>query len=61
MLRLCWDILNPTDAVRKKVFDEDRGISKMETPSGTQQTTLVTGKGQLYIVNRLKKEFTSNK
>lgn len=27
----------------------------------TQQTTLVTGKGQLYIVNRLKKEFTSNK
>lgn len=24
----------PTDAVRKRVDDEDRGISKMETPSG---------------------------
>ena len=24
----------PTDAVRKRVDEEDRGISKMETPSG---------------------------
>lgn len=27
---------NPTDTVRKRVDEEDRGISKMETPSGMQ-------------------------
>ena len=31
----------PTDAVRKHVDVEDRGISKMETPSGAQETTII--------------------
>ncbi|MCX4321169.1 MAG: Bro-N domain-containing protein, partial [Lachnospiraceae bacterium] len=26
----------PTDAIRKRVDDEDKGVSKMETPSGQQ-------------------------
>lgn len=49
----------PTDATRKHVDPEDRGISKMETPSGIQEmtvinkTTKVTGKGQQYFINRL--------
>ena len=31
----------PTDAVRKHVDAEDRGISKMETPSGKQDMTVI--------------------
>ena len=39
----------PTDAVRKRVDDEDRGISKMETPSGKQNMTIINESG-LYIL-----------
>lgn len=35
----------PTDAVRKHVDDEDRGISKMETPSGVQDTAIINESG----------------
>ena len=31
----------PTDAIRKRVDDEDRGISKMETPSGIQEMVII--------------------
>ena len=35
----------PTDAVRKLVDEEDRGISKMETPSGIQEMTIINESG----------------
>ena len=35
----------PTDAVRKHVDAEDRGISKMETPSGKQDMTIINESG----------------
>lgn len=40
----------PTDAVRKRVFEEDRGISKMETPSGTQQMTIINESGLYSLI-----------
>ncbi len=40
----------PTDAVRKRVEDEDRGISKMETPSGTQNMTVINESGLYSLV-----------
>ena len=40
----------PTDAVRKHVDVEDRGISKMETPSGTQETTIINESGLYSLV-----------
>ena len=40
----------PTDAVRKHVDVEDRGISKMETPSGAQETTIVNESGLYSLV-----------
>lgn len=41
----------PTDAVRKLVDEEDRGISKMETPSGIQEMTIINESG---LYNRTK-------
>lgn len=40
----------PTDAVRKHVDAEDRGISKMETPSGKQDMTIVNESGLYSLV-----------
>ena len=40
----------PTDTVRKHVDDEDRGISKMETPSGTQQMTIINESGLYSLI-----------
>ena len=40
----------PTDAVRKRVYDEDRGISKMETPSGIQQMTIINESGLYSLI-----------
>lgn len=40
----------PTDAVRKHVDDEDRGISKMETPSGIQQMTVINESGLYCLI-----------
>ncbi len=40
----------PTDSVRKRVDDEDRGISKMETPSGKQNMTIINESGLYSLV-----------
>lgn len=40
----------PTDAVRKKVDEEDRGVSKIETPSGTQEMTIINESGLYSLV-----------
>ena len=40
----------PTDAVRKRVYDEDRGVSKMETPSGIQQMTIINESGLYSLI-----------
>ena len=40
----------PTDAVRKRVDEEDRGISKMETPSGTQDMTVINESGMYSLI-----------
>lgn len=40
----------PTDAVRKHTDMEDRGISKMETPSGTQEMTIINESGLYSLV-----------
>lgn len=40
----------PTDAVRKHIDVEDRGISKMETPSGAQETTIINESGLYSLV-----------
>lgn len=40
----------PTDAIRKRVDGEDRGISKMETPSGKQQMTIINESGLYALI-----------
>lgn len=40
----------PTDTVRKRVDDEDRGISKMETLSGKQEMTIINESGIYTLV-----------
>lgn len=40
----------PTDAVRKHVDGEDRGISKMETPSGKQDMTIINESGLYSLI-----------
>lgn len=40
----------PTDAVRKHVDEEDRGISKMETPSGAQDMSIINESGLYSLV-----------
>ena len=42
--------VKPSDAVRKRVDEEDRGISKMETPSGTQATTIINESGMYSLI-----------
>ena len=40
----------PTDAVRKRVDEEDRGISKIETPRGTQDMTIINESGLYSLI-----------
>lgn len=40
----------PTDTVRKRVDDEDRGISKMETPSGIQELAIINESGLYSLI-----------
>ena len=40
----------PTDAVRKRVDYEDRGSSKMETPSGKQDMTIINESGLYSLI-----------
>ena len=40
----------PTDAVRKRVDYENRGISKMETPSGKQDMTIINESGLYSLI-----------
>lgn len=40
----------PTDAARKLVDDEDRGIAKIETPSGVQEMTIINESGLYSLV-----------
>lgn len=40
----------PTDSVRKRVDEEDRGISKMETPSGIQNMTIINESGLYSLI-----------
>lgn len=40
----------PTDAIRKRVDEEDRGISKMETPSGVQEMTIINESGLYALI-----------
>lgn len=42
--------VKPTDAVRKRVDSEDRGISKMETPSGIQDTVIINESGLYSLI-----------
>lgn len=40
----------PTDTIRKHVDPEDRGISKMETPSGIQEMTVINESGLYSLI-----------
>ena len=40
----------PTDAARKLVDEEDRGVSKIETPSGDQDMTIINESGLYSLV-----------
>ena len=40
----------PTDAVRKRVDEEDRGVSKIATPSGTQEMTVINESGLYSLI-----------
>lgn len=40
----------PTDAVRKRVDPDDRGVAKMETPSGTQEMTIINESGLYSLI-----------
>lgn len=40
----------PTDAVRKRVDPDDRGVAKMETPSGVQEMTIINESGLYSLI-----------
>lgn len=40
----------PTDAVRNHVDDEDRGVSKIKTPSGIQEMTIINESGTYSLI-----------
>ena len=40
----------PTDAVRKRVDPDDRGVAKMETPSGAQEMTIINESGRYSLI-----------
>lgn len=41
---------NPTKAAREKVCQEDRGMSKIDTPSGAQQMTIINESGLYSLI-----------
>lgn len=41
---------NPTKAAREKTDDEDKGMSKMDTPSGVQETLVINESGLYALV-----------
>jgi prophage antirepressor-like protein len=41
---------NPRSTISKKVDEEDRGVAKMETPSGTQDMTIINESGFYSLV-----------
>lgn len=41
---------NPTKAAREKVCQEDRGVSKIDTPSGAQQMTIINESGLYSLI-----------
>lgn len=49
-IALALGYAKPTDAVRKLVDDEDRGLSKMGTPSGMQDLTIINESGLYSLV-----------
>ena len=42
--------VKPTDAVRKQVDEDDRGVSKLETPSGRQKMTIINESGLYSLI-----------
>lgn len=40
----------PTNAVRKRVDEEDKGVSKMETPQGSQEMTIINESGLYCLI-----------
>lgn len=40
----------PTDAVRKRVDPDDRGVAKVETPSGAQEMTIINESGLYSLI-----------
>ena len=40
----------PTDAARKNIDPEDRGVAKIETPSGTQEMTVINESGLYSLI-----------
>lgn len=42
--------VKPTDAARKNVDDEDRGVSKIETPYGTQDMLIINESGLYSLI-----------
>lgn len=40
----------PTDAARKNVYDEDRGVAKIETPYGTQNMVIINESGLYALI-----------
>ncbi len=40
----------PTDTARKRVDDEDRGVAKIETPSGIQEMTIINESGLYSLI-----------
>lgn len=41
---------NPRDAIQKHVDDEDKGASRIATPSGTQETTVINESGLYSLI-----------
>ena len=42
--------VNPTKAAREKVYQEDRGVSKIDTPSEAQQMTIINESGLYSLI-----------
>ena len=40
----------PTDAIRKHVDEMDKGVSKMETPGGVQDTVIINESGLYSLI-----------
>jgi len=47
---ICLGYKEPTKAAREKVDGEDRGMSKIDTPSGTQEMTIINEAGLYSLI-----------